>query len=248
MNERRVVAIIQARMGSTRLPGKVLREIAGETMLYHVVRRTHQAKLVNRVVVATTESSEDDPIIEECFKLQVPVFRGSTNDVLDRYYRAASKYQAHAVVRITSDCPLIDPETIDMVIRKYLDSDADYAALGIEGGFPRGMDIEIFNFTTLEKTHMEAKKDYEREHVTPYIYQHPELFKIHFLEAKGKLRMPAFRLTVDTEEDLRLMREIFKRLYNNRTVFSIEKVIDLLDEHPELLEINAHIHQKELGE
>ena len=247
MKETRVVAIIQARMGSTRLPGKVLRDIVGETMLAHVVRRTNQASLVNVVVVATTESQEDDPIIEECSKLQVPVFRGSTNDVLDRYYRAASKYQAGAVVRITSDCPLIDPQPIDMVIRKYLESDIDYMALGIEGGFPRGMDIEIFSFTTLEKTYMEAKKDYEREHVTPYIYHHPDIFKLKFFEGTGKLRRPDLRLTVDTEEDLRLIREIFKQLYRDGQLFHTEDVIDLLDKHPELVAINAHVVQKELG-
>lgn len=248
MKQTRVVAIIQARMGSTRLPGKVVREIAGETMLSHVVRRTHQAKLVSKVVVATTESPEEAPIMEECLKLQVPVFRGSTNDVLDRYYRAASKYQADPVVRITSDCPLIDPQTIDWVIRNYLDSRADYTAIGVEGGFPRGTDIEIFNFAALEKAHAEAKKDYEREHVTPYIYKHPDKFDIHFFQAVGKLMRPHFRLTVDTEEDLQLMKEIFKRLYQGGNVFSIEEVIDLLDQHPELLAINARVHQKELGD
>lgn len=241
---KKVVAIIQARMGSTRLPNKVLEDLAGQPMLARVVNRTRRAKTLDTAVVATTTQPADDIIIHLCQKQGWPYFRGSEDDVLDRYYQAASAFKADIIVRITSDCPLIDPRVTERVIETHLNSDADYTS---NQGFPRGLDTEVFSFETLERAYEEAKLDYEREHVTPYIYQHPNLFKIKSVEATGKLRRPDLRLTVDTEEDLRLIREIFTRLYRADQIFYAEDVIDLLDKCPELIAINAHVIQKELG-
>ena len=243
----RIVGIIQARMGSTRLPGKILRDIGGETMLARVVRRTQRARALSQVVVATTKSPADDVVVSACERLGVAVFRGAEQDVLDRYYWAAQAHQAEAVVRITSDCPLVDPRVTDKVIEAHLISSADYTCSGVEGGFPRGLDTEILNFKTLERACYEAQKDNEREHVTPYIYLHPEIFNLKSVQATGKLMRPDLRFTVDTEEDLKLIKEIYKRLYADGQVFYTEDVIDLLDRHPELVAINAHVVQKELG-
>ena len=175
-------------------------------------------------------------------------FRGDESNVLARFYEAATEFNSKFILRVCCDNPLTDPKIIDKLAQRWLEANADYGATSIKRTFPLGIDLEVFTFNALQRAFQNAKLDYEREHVTPYIYEHPELFTIRFVEAQGKLRRPDLRLTVDTEEDLQLMREIFKRLYNNKTIFSTEKVIDLLDEHPKLLEINAYVHQKKLGE
>ncbi len=244
----RIVAIIQARIGSTRLPGKVLKELAGQPMLWHVVNRARQAKTPSETIVATTTQPEDDAVVQLCERQGWTYFRGSADDVLDRYYRAALVFKAELIVRINADCPLIDPHIIDYVIKAHLSSGADYTFCGVIGGFPLGLDTEVFNFKTLERTYREAKQDYEREHVTPYIYEHPGIFKINSVKATGKLKRPDLRLTVDTKEDFELIEAIYQRLYRNGKIFYIEDVIELLDEHPELTAINAGIRQKKLGE
>ncbi len=246
--KKNIVAIIQARVGSTRLPGKVLKDVCGRPILWHMVNRLKFSKKIDGVILAIPDSAENDELEYFAKGLKLPCFRGSEENVLSRYYRAATEFGGEVIVRVTSDCPLIDPRVTDIVIEAHLNSGADYTSNGVEWGFPRGLDTEALNFTTLKKTYEEANQDYEREHVTPYIYQHPELFNIQFVEASGKLRRPDLRLTVDTEEDLRLIREIFRRLYHNGKIFYTEDVIDLLDKHPELVAINAHVVQKKLGE
>jgi len=247
-NKPKIVAVIQARMGSTRLPGKVLKELLGQPMLWHVVNRVHQAKTLAETVVAATNQPEDDAIVKLCERQDWAYFRGSVEDVLDRYYRAALAFKADIIVRLNADCPLIDPHIIDKVIKAHLSSGADYTFCGVTGGFPLGLDTEVFNFKILERTFKEAKKDFEREHVTPYIYEHPDIFKINSVKATGKLKHPDLRLTVDTKEDFKLIEAIYQRLYRNGKIFYIEDVIDLLDKHPELTAINAGIRQKKLGE
>jgi len=243
-----IVAIIQARVGSTRLPGKVLKDVCGRQMLWHIVHRLKSSEKIDDIVLAIPDSTENDQLEGFARGLKLHCFRGSEEDVLSRYYGAAVEFGGWVIVRVTSDCPLIDPRVADMVVREHLNSRADYTASGVQGGFPPGLDTEAVTFDALEKAYKEANLIYEREHVTPYIYQHPELFKIQFVEASGKLRRPNLRLTVDTEEDLRLIREIFRRLYHNGQIFYTEDVIDLLDKHPELVAINAHVVQKKLGE
>jgi spore coat polysaccharide biosynthesis protein SpsF len=244
----KILAIIQARVGSTRLPGKILRGISGKPILWHVVNRLKYSQLIDEIVLAIPASSPNDKLEVFAMENGLKYFRGSEEDVLSRYYGAATKFKGDIIVRLTSDCPLIDPKVTDHTIKTHFRSKADYTTAEPNSGFPRGLDTEVLNFKSLERAYQEAKRDYEREHVTPYIYQHPELFKIQSVEATGKLRRPDLRLTIDTEEDLKLIKEIYKRLYRDRNMFYTEDVIDLLDKHDKLVSINAHVRQKDLVE
>ena len=240
-----IVTVIQARMGSSRLPGKVLKDINGRTMLARVVRRASRSTLVNKVIVATTTASRDKAIIDECESLGIQSFRGSEQDVLDRYYRAAKLFFAEAVVRITSDCPLVDPEIIDQVIQAFRKDGADYASNTIVGTYPRGLDVEVFTFSALEKAWREAREPYQRVHVTPYFYQNPELFRL--VPVIGVEDNSNYRWTVDTEEDLDLVRTVYARM-NRDDSFSWRDVLNLMKIEPELADINRHIQQKSLEE
>ncbi len=245
MMRRSVVAVIQARMGSTRLPGKVLRDLGGRTMLARVVRRTVRAKLVDEVVVATSTNSADDPVAQQCRQLGVACFRGSEDDVLDRYYHAAIAHRADVVVRVTSDCPLIDPEVSDRVIRAFLDMEPDYASNTLHRTYPRGLDTEVMTAAALERAWREATEEYQRIHVTPYLYQHPEQFIL--LPVIGREDLSANRWCVDTLEDLELLRAIYARL-GPEDCFSWADVYRLLTEEPSLSELNCGIRQKHLVE
>ncbi len=248
-----VVAIIQARMGSTRLPGKVLSDIGGESMLARVVRRVQHAGSVRQTVVAATAAEGDEPIVRECERLGVELYRGSELDVLDRFYRAACRFGADAVVRITSDCPLIDPGVIDRVIGAFLDWQPDYASNVLRRTYPRGLDTEVASREALERAWREAAEPYERVHVTPYFYQHPERFRLlsvtHGQEAGrgGSQTRPYYRWTVDTAEDLSLVREIYRRFGDDDT-FGWMDVLDLLERNPALADLNRSIQQKALHE
>jgi spore coat polysaccharide biosynthesis protein SpsF len=239
----RVIAIIQARMGSTRLPGKVLNDLEGKTMLARVLERVRRARLVDDILVATTDRAEDDAIVEECRRGSVAVARGDAEDVLDRYYRAAQLSKAEAVVRITSDCPLIDPEITDKTIAAFLESRPDYAANVLERTYPRGLDTEAMSFEALAKAWRQAGKPYQREHVTPYIYEHPDEFKL--LSVKGDADYSFHRWTVDTPEDLELVRAIYRRLKADES-FSWRHVLELLEKEPKLVELNRSTRQKAL--
>ena len=241
----RIVAIIQARMGSTRLPGKVLQDINGQTMLSHVVQRVRLAKLLDQVIVATTVEAADDPIVVACKNLEVEVFRGSENDVLDRYFQASQAYDAGTIVRITSDCPLIDPTLIDKVIHAYLQEAADYAGNALTRTYPRGLDTEVIAQPALTRTWQEATEPYQRAHVTPYIYQNPQLF--HLASVKSVTDYSNHRWTVDTFEDLQLVRAIYSRMAA-KPLFSWQEVLNLLNQEPELQTLKQHIKQKSLEE
>jgi spore coat polysaccharide biosynthesis protein SpsF len=239
----RIVAIIQARMGSTRLPGKVLQDLAGEPMLARVVNRTCRATTLQEVVIATTTSALDDAIVKLCKARDWSWFRGSEEDVLDRYYRAAKEYQADLIVRITSDCPLIDPEVIDQVVKAFLERqpEVDYASnTWPRRTFPRGLDTEVMSIDVLERAWREDSNPAWREHVTPYIYRNPDRFRIH--NVLGQVDYSAMRWTVDATEDLTFVRQIYD--YFDHDGFSWHEVLKALEEHPEWLEINRHIQQK----
>ncbi len=238
-----ITAIIQARMGSTRLPGKVLMDLGGKTVLARVISRLRQATLVDEIVVATTDSAVDDAIVGECQRLSVPFFRGSENDVLDRYCQAAREYAAEVVVRITSDCPVIDPELVDDTIRVFQQQCGDYASNSSPRTYPRGLDTEAFTISALEKAGREACQPYEREHVTPYFYEHPELFKL--VSLCGRTDHSQYRWTLDTAEDLELLRVIYVR-FSNRDDFSWNEIIQLMEREPELAELNSRVAQKSL--
>ena len=235
-------------MTSTRLPGKSLMKICNKTIIDLIIERLRQCKKVDDIILAIPNTNQNDVLEEYANKLGCHYYRGSEEDVLSRYYQTARQFEISEIVRVTGDCPLIDPILVDLMVEHYLNEKVDYAAIDVDNNFPRGLDAEIFSFETLEKVNTEAHRDYEREHVTPYIYEHPELFKIRFMEAEKKLRRPELRLTVDTQEDFNLVREIFKNLYKEEQLFYTEDVIDFLDSHPELLLINKDVIQKKLGE
>ena len=245
----KVVAIVQARIGSTRLPGKVLKDIEGETMLARVVQRLSRSRLINEVLIATTNRAADDAIVEECRGCAVQVFRGDEDDVLDRYFRAAQLTGAEVVVRITSDCPLIDPGVTDRTIAAFLNPQGpampDYASNVVVRTYPRGLDTEVVTAQALERCWSAAKQPYERTHVTPYIYEHPAEFKI--LSVTGEADFSRHRWTVDTPEDLEFVRAIYAR-FKGRDDFRVADILTLLEHEPELMELNRSIVQKALRE
>lgn len=241
----RVVAIVQARMSSTRLPGKVLNQIEGKTMLARVVQRLSRSSLINEALIATTNLPADDAIVEECRRSSVAVFRGNQEDVLDRYFRAAQASQAEAVVRITSDCPLIDPEVADKVIAAFLREKPDYASNRIVRTYPRGLDTEVMTMETLERAWRLADQPYERVHVTPYIYEHPAEFET--VSVTGEADFSQHRWTVDTPDDLEFVRAIYARMNSNPS-FLWRDALALIDREPGLAELNRHVVQKALQE
>ncbi|MCP4644708.1 MAG: NTP transferase domain-containing protein, partial [bacterium] len=239
----RTVAIVQARMGSTRLPGKVLMDLAGKPMLRHVVERLRRAGRIDEVVVATSVDPQDRAILDLAKDLGCRAIAGSENDVLDRYVKATEEAEATTVVRVTSDCPLIDPDVVDWTLQMYFEQGVDYAANCIQQTFPRGLETEVFSAEQLRQVAAEANLPLEREHVTPHFYLNPDKYRLRFLAAEGELYRPDLRLCVDTPEDLALLQRIFAQLGpDNR--FPIRDVVHLLDEHRELLRLNEEIRQK----
>lgn len=241
----RVLAIIQARMGSTRLPGKVMKPLLGRPILEHVVRRVARSERVDEVIVATSRLEADQPVAELARLLGVDSFRGSEEDVLERYVGAARWAKLNGqdhVVRITADCPFADPAVIDQVIREHLETGADYTSNTLERTFPHGADVEVFTAEVLYTTDLEAVADYEREHVTPFIWSQPERFRLHAVEAPARLRRPELRLTVDTEADYMLARAIYEMLGTDE--FGLEEVVDLVERAPWLPFINRTVRQK----
>ena len=243
-NDSNVVAIIQARTGSTRLPGKVFADIKGRPMLWHVAHRVRAAHALDEIIVATTTEPADNLIAEFCREYSLNCFRGSEKDVLDRYYQAAREYRADAVVRITSDCPLIDPEIIDKTVQSFLEKSCDYASNSIVCSFPRGLDVEVMSFGALEVAWREAMRSYQRAHVTPYLYENPGRFKILSITAGADYS--AHRWTVDTPEDLEFVGAVYSRFEDE--IFLFKDVLKLLDREPDLAEINRSVAQKALQE
>lgn len=238
-----VVAIVQARIGSTRLPGKVLKKIQNKVVLDYVIDRLKTCKKIDDIVLAITTNKKDDVLEKYAKDKRINYIRGSEEDVLSRYYEAAKKYNADIIVRITSDCPLIDPKIVDEIITKHIEKNADYTANIIERTYPRGLDTEVFNFKVLEENHKNAKEKYYREHVTPYIREHPEKFKLQSIVAQGKIKRPDIRITLDTKEDLELISKIISHF--DKIDFNTEDVINYLEKNPELLKINQDVKQKE---
>jgi spore coat polysaccharide biosynthesis protein SpsF len=244
-----VVGIVQARMGSTRLPGKSLMDLGGKPMLLRVLERLVRATRIDEVVVATTDNPEDQVILDLTREAGFRAVAGDEEDVLARYAMAARESKADVAVRVTADCPIIDPSFVDDTIALYFDEDADYAAnCCVEYLFPRGSEVEVFSAEGLAAVDTLAQEDFERVHVTPYFYRHPERFKIAFLEAQGEYRRPDLRVCVDMPEDLELVRALYERLDTGANDFTILDVIHQIDREPVLKEINAAIHQKKLQE
>jgi spore coat polysaccharide biosynthesis protein SpsF len=244
----KTLIIVQARMTSTRLPGKVLKKVLGKTLLEYLAERLRRVELADGFVIATTTNDTDEPIVAMCRQLQVPCTRGSELDVLSRYYEATCLHAADVVVRVTSDCPLIDPAVIDHAIRFYHEhrSQYDYVSNALTQSYPYGMATEVFSFKVLEEAHREATAEPEREHVTPFLYTHPERYRVgHVVHPEN---LSHHRWTVDTPEDLELVTRITEALYPHKPEFNMQDILALLEKHPDWVEINAHVHQKKLGE
>lgn len=246
----KVVCLVQARVGSTRLPGKILKEICGKTILHHEIDRLKKCKEIDEIVIATTDKEDDDKIVNEAKKLSVKYFRGSENDVLSRFYYSAKENNADIIVRVTSDCPCIDFEILDKMLiyfkDKYKEKQVDYLSNTIKRTYPRGYDIEIFTFSALEKSYINAKKEYEREHVTPYIYDKTNNFlKLSFENTEDYSK---YRVTLDTIEDFIVIKNIFENLYYKNPYFKLNDVVQYLNNNLHIVDINKHIEQKKLGE
>lgn len=240
----KTVAIIQARMGATRLPGKMMMDLAGQPVVQRVFERVKPSRFINEIWLATTINSEDDVLAEWAARNRFACYRGSSEDVLDRYYQAALKAKAEVIVRITGDCPLHDPEVIDKVIESCgKGNQFDYVSNIYPPTYPDGLDIEVFSFEALKKTWQEAKLPSEREHVTAYIWKHPEKFKIRNISHSEDLSF--YRWTLDTSEDLRFLRLIFEELQKRHQFGHLAEVLAILQEHPDWLKINAQYRRNE---
>lgn len=238
----KTLIIVQARMTSTRLPGKVLLPLAGEPMLTRLIERLRRVRRADGIVVATTTNTSDDPIAALCALLGVPCHRGSEHDVLSRYADAARLYGADVVVRITSDCPLIDPALIDQTIAAYDEGGSDYVSNMLPPTWPYGMAVEVFSAAALAQAHAEATQAAEREHVTPFLYWHPERYRLR--NVASPVDLSQHRWTVDTPEDYALVGRLFDHLMPTHPHFTQADVLALLDQHPDWIAINQHIQQK----
>ncbi|WZL74984.1 glycosyltransferase family protein [Clostridiaceae bacterium 35-E11] len=230
-------------MGSTRLEGKVMKSLQGKTVLSHDIERIKQSKLIDEIIIATTTLERDNIIVEEAIRNSVKFFRGSEDDVLERYYLAAKENNAGIIVRLTSDCPLIDPHLIDEMISYYLNHEFDLVTNGGEEKYrtyPRGLDTEVFSMESLEKAYLEAKQKYQREHVTPYIYENSKSVFYY----KNNIDYSHYRWTLDTNEDFELINEIYKRLYKGKHDFYLKEVLELFNIDQSLYEINKEVKQK----
>lgn len=236
------IAIIQARMGSTRLPGKVLRTIGDKPMLEHVIERAQASQTLDEVVVATTDREEDDVIKEAAHGLGVNTFRGSEHDVLDRYYQAARIYDAAPVVRLTADCPLLDPKEVDRIVKRFTQApDVDYVGTGMT--YPEGYGTEIFTFEALRQAWENANLESEREHVTSYIWKRDDQFFVERVDLSED--WSEFRVTVDHPEDLKVVSEIVDKLSENGELFGIDEVLEYLKKNPGVAKKNKHIPKYE---
>lgn len=242
----KIAAIIQARMGSTRLPGKVLLDLHGKPVIERVIERVLRSQKIHNVIIATTDKQEDDIIAEfvkQYHNPRITVFRGSELDVRDRYLKAAQQYGVDIIVRVTSDCPVIDPKIIDTVVSEFLASDADYAANILEPRtYPRGLDVEVFSFDILQKIHKTVDDAHDREHVTLYIRKNPHLFTTKSIMHDQDYSN--FRWTLDEPDDYKFLQAMYQNLYPMNPNFDMEEVIAFLDKHPEIIKINEHVQQK----
>ena len=249
----KITAIIQARLGSTRLPGKVLKPIAGKPLLWHIVNRLKSVNKIDEVVIATSNQANDNKIKDFCASENITCFRGSENDVLDRFYKAALSANAGTVIRITGDCPLIDPNLIGKLIDYFFEKGFDFCGIaagagvakdGFVGRYPDGLDAEIFLINALKIAWQEARGLLYREHVTPFIWKQPKKFKLGTLKSEDK-DYSDFRWTIDNEEDYRLIQWIYEKLFPTNPNFNMYDVLRLLSEYPEKLKENKHFIGKE---
>lgn len=238
--------IIQARMTSTRLPGKIMLPLCGKPVLQVMLERLECFK--DNIIIATTDDGTEEPIVELCKQIQVRYFQGDTNNVLKRYFESATQFNAKVddtIIRLTSDCPLIDPFIVQSTLDYFLDNHYDYVNAGSSTGFPRGMDTEVFSFQLLKDAYYNATEDYEKEHVTPYLYKTCS-HKLTIGQYCNPIEHSKYRLTLDEDDDYRVIQEVYNKL-NCRTDFSYDDMIRVLIENPYIYEINATVEQKKLN-
>ncbi len=246
----KIGVIIQARMGSTRLPGKILMKLdETDTVLDIQIKRLKYSKLTDEIILATTVDNKNDILKGYALKHDIMFFRGSEENVLERYYFAAKENNIDIIVRITSDCPFVDPAVLDEMLDFYIKNNYDYVSnLSGETNFSRGFECEIFSFHVLEKVFKLAKTIPEKEHVTYFIYTHREMFTIFYYNLANLKNYDDLRLTIDEEDDFEICREIYKRLMkkNKKINFSVYDIYEIIEENPELMNLNKHVKQKEV--
>lgn len=238
------IAFIQARMGSIRLPNKVMKMVNGKPLIEYLLLRVAKAKLIDKVVVATSVNSNNDPLVSFVNSLGFETYRGSEQDVLSRFYEAAKFHNATTVLRITADCPLVDPILIDSLISEYLNSGTDYASNTLPPTYPDGLDVEVFSFQSLDRAYQEAVAPNEREHVTPYI-RYSGQFKIH--NAVNKIDYSDRRWTVDEVDDFEVISNIFQYFHPD-IYFDWNNIIKIENLRPEMFQKNKHIRRNEGAE
>ena len=232
----KIVASIEARMTSSRLPGKVLMQADGKPLLQHMVERIRKAKLVDEIVVATTINDSDSPIVELCNQLGIKVFRGSEDDVLQRVLDAHQSLNSDVIVELTGDCPLIDPEVIDQVVQEYLNSDIDYVSNAHVRSYPDGYDVQVFSFSVLNKVNEKVKSKEDREHVSLYIYKSGE-FTLKAVVAEEEIRWPELRVTLDNKGDYLLIKNIIEVAAAEGKEYNVKEVVQYMKKNPKLLEL-----------
>jgi spore coat polysaccharide biosynthesis protein SpsF len=234
----KTTVILQARMGSTRLPGKVMADLSGKPLLARVIERAQAIRGIDQVVVATTIAERDRPLLDLARRYGAEAFAGSEDDVLDRYYQAAQAFGAEVLVRLTADCPLLDPAVSERVLARFRQGDVDYACNTLPPTFPDGLDTEVFSFAILERAWQEAKLTSEREHVTPYIWKNPAKFRQ--ANVLNEVDLSSLRWTVDEPQDLRFVRAVYARLHHEgASLFGMADILTLLEREPGLDNINT---------
>lgn len=237
----KIVTVIQARMGSSRLPGKVMLPLAGKPLILRMYERVSYSKFAGEIVIAATEDSSDNDLVKLCQQNKINVFRGHSLDLLDRHYKTAKKFNAEAVIKIPSDCPLIDPEIIDKVILYYISNREkfDFVSNLHPPSYPDGNDVEIMSFEALENAWLNAKKDFEREHTTPYIWENPDKFRIgNVLWETGLDFSMTHRFTIDYKEDYEFINKVYEELYDVNNRFGLKDILFLLENKPLIKKIN----------
>lgn len=244
MKDKRVVAIIEARMNSSRLPGKVLLEMAGKPVIGHIVDRLRAAKQVDDVCVATVADDSCDVLVDYCHSIGVDVFRGSEDDVLDRVLQAAYHSNADVIVEICGDCPVIDPIVVDELVEQYFHLEVDFCSNAIQRVHPLGLDAKVFSRDVLQRVADSTQDKYDREHVSLYIYENPDKFALHHLSDNHYLDVIDYRLTLDTDKDFAMINQVYDALYAENKTFGLAQIIPFLQRNPEIVMMNSDVKQK----
>lgn len=241
IKQKKVICIIQARMNSARLPGKVLKKISNKPILWYILNSLQYCKTLDHIVVATTKKKSDDQIAELCKKMRVSVFRGSEKNVLNRFCEAGKKYTATYVVRICADCPFVDPSIVDKIVRKSIATDVDYTSNTLPKTYPMGYEVEVIKFSALQKAEKMTKDSEDREHVTLFIMRKPKLFSRYNVNAPTSYNKPKIRVCVDTKDDFLVVQKIFSEKNSQKNFISIRQVINYLNKNPSISKLNSHV-------